>query len=86
MVMPSPRSSSTTDLGDIDSSEEQAPAPKVKSSDAVVQVLQDMFGFFGKKRSDQEATTASAKKKGGLFSFGERPQKKKRRTKKQNIN
>jgi penicillin-binding protein 1A len=74
---------STADLGDIDSSEEQAPAKPAKSSDAVVQVLQDMFSFFGKKQSGEEAVST---KKKGLFSVGERSQKKKRRAKKQNIN
>jgi hypothetical protein len=74
------------DLGEIDSNEEQAPARPAKSSDAVVQVLQDMFSFFGKKQSGHEPTAASARKKGGLFSFGDKPQKKKRRAKKQNIN
>jgi penicillin-binding protein 1A len=81
------RGTGAPELGEIDSSEEQAPAKPTRSSDAVVQVLQDMFGFFGKKQSGQEATAASVKKKGGLFSFGgERSQKKKRPAKKQNIN
>jgi penicillin-binding protein 1A len=70
------------DLGEIDSNEGQATAPK-KSSDAVVQVLQDMFSFFGKKPSRQPAAAAEKKK---FQLFGEKPQKKKKLLRKQNIN
>ncbi|HEY7766250.1 MAG TPA: PBP1A family penicillin-binding protein [Aestuariivirgaceae bacterium] len=71
------------EFGEIDSNESaQAPA---KSSDAVVQVLQDMFSFFGKSKPKPEAAAAQGQKKKFLL-FGERSKKKKKRTKKQNIN
>jgi penicillin-binding protein 1A len=66
------------DLGEIDTND----AAPQRSSDAVVQVLQDMFSFFGRKPS-QEPTAASQKKRS---LFGNKTQKKKRPAKKQNIN
>jgi penicillin-binding protein 1A len=62
------------ELGEIDSNE---PASKPRRSDAVVQVLQDMFSFFGRKKEDQTVE----KKSRPLFGT-----KKKKRLKKQNIN
>jgi penicillin-binding protein 1A len=76
------RRSSTADL-ELDSHESAAAAP-AKSSDAVVQVLQDMFSIFGRSKNEQEPTAAAARKKQRFFLFGDKPQKKKK--KKQNIN
>jgi penicillin-binding protein 1A len=71
------------DFGEIDRNESaEAPA---KSSDAVVQVLQDMFSFFGKSKPKADTAAASGQKKKFML-FGERPKKKKKRAKKQNIN
>jgi penicillin-binding protein 1A len=69
----------SAELGELDSNDSEAKAP-ARSSDAVVQVLQDMFSFFG--RNKQQPTAAAAEKKSRLL-FG---QKKKRPAKKQNIN
>ena len=76
------RRSSTADL-ELDSHESAAAVP-AKSSDAVVQVLQDMFSIFGRSKNEQEPTAAAARKKQRFFLFGDKPQKKKK--KKQNIN
>lgn len=72
----------SAELGELDSNDREANAP-AKSSDAVVQVLQDMFSFFGRNKS--QPTAAAAEKKPRLFLFGDK-QKKKRPAKKQNIN
>jgi penicillin-binding protein 1A len=58
-------------------------APARRSSDAVVQVLQDMFSFFGRNKKEQVPTAAATEKKRFLL-FGDKPKKKK--VKKQNIN
>jgi penicillin-binding protein 1A len=70
------------ELGELDSDEAAASRP-AKSSDAVVQVLQDMFSFFGRNKSQPTAAAAEKKQR---FLFGGKPQKKKRPAKKQNIN
>jgi penicillin-binding protein 1A len=75
--MSAPAAPELTEIG----GEEAAPAPK--RSDAVVQVLQDMFGFFGKSKKEQQPTAAAAEKK-SFSIFGSKPKKKK--VKKQNIN
>jgi hypothetical protein len=56
-------------------------APQRRSSDAVVQVLQDMFSFFGRNKKEQVPTAVVTEKKRFMF-FGDKPKKKK----KQNIN
>jgi penicillin-binding protein 1A len=71
------------ELGELDSDEAAAASRPAKSSDAVVQVLQDMFSFFGRNKSQPTAAAAEKKQR---FLFGGKPQKKKRPAKKQNIN
>jgi penicillin-binding protein 1A len=74
--------SGSADL-ELDSHESAGAAP-AKSSDAVVQVLQDMFSIFGRSKNEQQPTAAAARKKQRFFLFGDKPQKRKK--KKQNIN
>ena len=61
------------ELGELDSDEAAASRP-AKSSDAVVQVLQDMFSFFGRNKS--QPTAAAQRKSSGSYSAASRRRRK----------
>ena len=63
---PGGASIAATDLGETGADDVNVITPPGRSADAVVQVLQDMFGFFGKKQNIESSQPTKKKKSENL--------------------